>query len=34
MTFEVDINGRTRTVAIEKTSHGHYRVVLDGEAQR
>ncbi len=31
MTFEIDINGRTRTVAIEKTSERHYRVVLDGE---
>ena len=31
MTFEVDINGRTRMVAIEKASDGNYRVVLDGE---
>ena len=31
MTFEIDINGRTRTVAIEKASHGSYRVALDGE---
>jgi biotin carboxyl carrier protein len=32
MTFEIDINGRTRTVAIEKTAAGRYRVTLDGEA--
>lgn len=32
MTFEIDINGRTRTVAIEKSGEGRYRVVLDGEA--
>jgi biotin carboxyl carrier protein len=32
MTFEIDINGRTRTVAIEKTSERQYRVLLDGEA--
>ena len=31
MTFEIDINGRTRTVAIEKSAEGRYRVVLDGE---
>lgn len=31
MTFEIDLNGRTRTVAIEKTTAGHYRVLLDGE---
>lgn len=31
MTFEIDLNGRTRTVAIEKTSEGQYRVLLDGE---
>jgi biotin carboxyl carrier protein len=33
MTFEIDINGRARTVAIEKTSEGQYRVLLDGEAR-
>jgi biotin carboxyl carrier protein len=33
MTFEIDVNGRTRTVAIEKTTEGHYRVLLDGEAR-
>ncbi|MBA2301247.1 MAG: acetyl-CoA carboxylase biotin carboxyl carrier protein subunit [Acidobacteria bacterium] len=31
MTFEIDINGRTRTVAIEKTVGGKYRVSLDGQ---
>jgi len=31
MTFEIDINGRTRTVAIEKTVAGRYRVSLDGQ---
>ena len=31
MNFEIDINGRTRTVAIEKTIAGKYRVSLDGE---
>ena len=31
MTFEIDINGRTRTVAVEKTRGGAYRVSLDGE---
>ena len=30
MTFEVDINGRTRTVAVEKYGGGKYRVSLDG----
>ena len=33
MTFEIDINGRTRTVAIEKTTEGHFRVLLDGEVR-
>ena len=31
MTFEVDVNGRTRTVSIERTAHGKYRVLLDGD---
>ena len=31
MTFEIDINGRTRMVAVEKTAGGAYRVSLDGE---
>lgn len=32
MTFEIDINGRTRTVAVDRTEHGRYRVVVDGKA--
>lgn len=30
MTFEIEINGRTRTVSIEKATAGRYRVSLDG----
>ena len=30
MTFEIEIGGRTRTVAIEKAAAGTYRVALDG----
>ena len=30
MTFEIDINGRTRTVSIERPPGGSYRVLLDG----
>lgn len=30
MTFEIDINGRTRTVSIERGSPGQYRVTVDG----
>ena len=30
MTFEVDVNGRTRTVSVERTAAGHYRVAVDG----
>ena len=33
MTFEIDLNGRMRTVAIERTTEGHYRVLLDGEVR-
>jgi biotin carboxyl carrier protein len=32
MTFEIDINGRTRTVSIERASAGRFRVLLDGVA--
>lgn len=32
MTFEIEINGRTRTVAVERTAGGHYRVLVDGRA--
>ena len=31
MTFEIDVNGRTRMVAIEKTAGGRFRISLDGE---
>ena len=31
MTFEIDINGRTRRVAVARTAAGRYRVLLDGE---
>jgi biotin carboxyl carrier protein len=31
MTFEIDVNGRTRTVVIDKTAAGRFRVLLDGE---
>jgi biotin carboxyl carrier protein len=31
MTFEIEINGRARTVAVEKAAGGIYRVSLDGE---
>lgn len=30
MTFEVEINGRTRSVSVEHTHTGHYRLVVDG----
>lgn len=30
MTFEIDVNGRTRTVSIERAAAGKYRVLLDG----
>jgi biotin carboxyl carrier protein len=32
MTFEVDIDGRTRVVAVERTNGGRFRVLLDGTA--
>jgi len=31
MTFEIDLNGRMRTVVIDKTAAGSFRVSLDGE---
>ena len=31
MTFEIDINGRSRAVAVERTTGGTYRVSVDGE---
>jgi biotin carboxyl carrier protein len=33
MTFEIQVNGRTRTVAIEKAAAGTYRVSLDGHVR-
>ena len=30
MTFEIDLNGRTRTISIERKGNDKYRVVLDG----
>ena len=32
MTFEIDVNGRTRTVAVERAGTGRFRVTLDGAA--
>ena len=32
MTFEIEVGGRTRTIAIEKNASGAYRVVLDGRS--
>lgn len=34
MTFEVEINGRTRSVSVERTSVGHYHLVIDGVAHQ
>jgi len=30
MMLEVDVSGRTRTVSVERTTAGHYRVAVDG----
>jgi acetyl/propionyl-CoA carboxylase alpha subunit len=30
MTFEIEVNGRTRTIAVERAAHGRYHVVVDG----
>jgi biotin carboxyl carrier protein len=32
MTFEIELNGRGRTVSIERAAHGRYRVTVDGAA--
>lgn len=32
MTFEIEINGRSRTIAVERSSAHRYRVVVDGVA--
>jgi biotin carboxyl carrier protein len=31
--FEIDVNGRTRTVSIEKAAEGRYTVLLDGDSR-
>ena len=31
MTFEIAVNGRTRTVSVECTAAGHYRIAVDGQ---
>ena len=33
MTFDVEINGRSRRIAIERTTASRYRVIVDGQAQ-
>jgi biotin carboxyl carrier protein len=33
MTFAVEVNGRGRTISIERAAGGRYRVVVDGRAQ-
>jgi acetyl/propionyl-CoA carboxylase alpha subunit len=30
MTFQVEINGRSRTLSVERTGRGRYRVTIDG----
>ena len=30
MTFDIDVNGRTRMVSVERAAEGRYRVVVDG----
>ena len=32
MTFEIDLNGRTRSLSIERKADGRFRVLLDGNA--
>ena len=32
MTFDIEINGRTRTVSVERAAAGSYRVSVDGRA--
>ena len=32
MTFDVEVNGRGRTISIERATDGRYRVVVDGQA--
>ena len=33
MTFDVEINGRVRTVSIERGTQGRYRVTIDGQGR-
>lgn len=33
MTFEIEVGGRTRTVAVEKAGGGTYRIAVDGRSQ-
>jgi biotin carboxyl carrier protein len=33
MTFDIEINGRTRTVSVERADAGRYRVIVEGHAQ-
>ena len=33
MTFDVEVNGRGRTISIERATADHYRVIVDGHAQ-
>ena len=33
MTFDVEINGHSRTISIERTTPDRYRVIVDGHAQ-
>src|SRR4051812_20930368 len=30
MTFDIEINGRSRTISIERAAAGRYRVIVDG----
>lgn len=35
MTFEIEVNGRTRTVSVERSKHdGSFRVIVDGTPHR
>jgi biotin carboxyl carrier protein len=32
MTFDIEINGRARTISVERAAAGRYRVIVDGDA--
>lgn len=34
MNFEIDVDGRTRRVTVDRSAEGHYRVLLDGEPRK